>query len=149
MKWEVLCSGLVALEFSGLKSQDGMPGSAVSDCIHWRTVLGSSLCKQLFKRMSDSVKYFTEHLGLDGLTHHGDVKFLFPLEHGTWACPWSVTAHVGAVNILGPMADDEQSQPCSAGTKLCLHLGRPTFERSSVGGVPLSLRKFFMSFCGN
>lgn len=73
---EPLCPGLAALIFSGLKSQDDMTGSAVSDCIPWRTVLlGSSLGKQLSKRMSDSVKYFTEHLGLDGLTHHDNVKF--------------------------------------------------------------------------
>lgn len=70
-----MCPRFAALEFSGLKSQDSVPGSAVSDCIPWRkALLGSSLGKQLCKRMSDSVKYFTEHLGLDGLTYHDDVS---------------------------------------------------------------------------
>lgn len=110
---EPLCPGLAALVFSGLKSQDDTTGSAISEhcipvvCIPWRTVLlGSPLGKQLSKR-SDSVKYFTERLGLDGLTHHDDVKFLFLLENSTWACPWGVRARVGAVNTLGPMADDD------------------------------------------
>lgn len=115
MRWEApepLCPGPAALDFSGLKSHNEMPGSAVSVCIPWRTVLlGSSLGKQLSKRMSDSVKYFTEHLGLDGLTHHDDVKFLFLLGKSTWACPWSAGARVGAVNTLGPMADDDSAVP--------------------------------------
>lgn len=97
MRWEAqepLCPGLAALEFSGLKSQGCISGSAVSDCIPWRTVLlGSSLVKQLPKRMSDSVKYFTECLGLDGLTHHDDVKFCFFLS--------TVRGHVPGV--LEPM----------------------------------------------
>lgn len=155
MRWEAqepLCSGLAALEFSGLKLQDGACVCCLSDCIPWRTVLlGSSPGKQLSQRMSDSVKCFTEHSGLDGLTLHDNVKFLFLFEHSTWARPWSVRARVGAVNTLGPMADGvtAQSQPGSAGTTCRLHLGRPSFERNSVGGVPVSLHKLFMPFCSN
>lgn len=147
MRWETQepqCPGLAALEFSDLKSQDSMPGSAVSDCIPRRKVLlGSSLGKQLSKRMSDSVKYFTEHLGLDGLTYHDDVKFLFLLEHSTWACPWSV----GGSEYLG--ADDGDSAVPAWLHWDSSHLGRPTSESSSVGGVPVSLHKLFMPFCSN
>lgn len=98
--------------------------------------------------MSDSVKYFREHLGLDGLTHHDDVKFLFLLEHSMWACPWSVWAREGAVNTLGPMADGDSAVPAWLRWDSS-HLGRPTSENSSVGGVPVSLNKLLMPFCSN
>lgn len=45
------------------------------------------------------------------MTLHDNVKFLFLLEHSTWACPWSVRARAGAVNTLGPMADGDSAVP--------------------------------------
>lgn len=51
--------------------------------------------------MSDSVKRFAEHSGLDELAHHDDIKFLFLIERGTWAGPWSVRAPVAGSEYLG------------------------------------------------
>lgn len=51
--------------------------------------------------MSDSVKCFTEHSGLEELAHHDSVKFLFLIERSMWASPWSVRAPVGGNEYLG------------------------------------------------
>lgn len=63
-----------------------------------------------------------------------------------WACPGVLGPLLGGVNTLGPMTDDYSTVPAwlSRDKTLvlsCLHLGKPTFERSSVGGVPGPLHK--------
>lgn len=67
--------------------------------------------REFSKRMSDSVKRFTEHSGLDELAHHDNVKFLFLIERSMWACPWSLRAPVRGSEYLGMVTDDYSTVP--------------------------------------
>lgn len=130
----LLCTGRAALELSGLKSRDGEPGSAVLDCAPWRTVLGSERRTESSPRgwvIQSSVSQSV--LGWMNWHITTTLNFFFLLS--------AVCGHVpGALGpLLGGMTWDRwltitvQLQPGTAGTKCCLHLGRPTFERSSAG----------------
>lgn len=68
------------------------------------------------------------------MTLHDNVKFLFLLEHSTWACPWSVRARAGAVNILGPMARWQRSPSLAplGPSAVCIWAGPPLREAQWV-----------------
>lgn len=103
----LLCTGLAALELSGLKSRGGKPGSAYPLTQSSTVPLGGRFSaaheanREFSKRTSDSVKRFTEHSGLDELAYHDNVKFFFLIECSMWACPWSLRAAVGESEYFG------------------------------------------------
>lgn len=116
VKWEAQepqCPGLAALEFSGLKSQDDMPGSAVSDCIPWRKVLlGSSLGKQFPRGWVIQLSISQSIWGWVDWHIMMMLNFCFFLS----AVRGHVPGVLGAVNTLGLMTVAVQSQPGSTGT---------------------------------